>query len=91
MNKLPHFCQKPVYELNLIVYVNLAGHMGRLGRGGGKMLYWAVVFFVIAIIAAIFGFAGIAGAAAWIAKLLFVIFIVLFILTLIFGRKRTVL
>ena len=52
------------------------------------MLYWAVVFFVIAIIAAVFGFTGIALATAGIAKILFFIFVVLFILALIFGRRR---
>ena len=32
------------------------------------MLYWAVVFFVIALIAAFFGFAGVAASAAGVAK-----------------------
>ena len=40
------------------------------------MLYWAIVFFVIAIVAAIFGFGGIAAGAAGIAKILFVIFLI---------------
>ena len=31
------------------------------------MLYWALVFFVVAILAAIFGFGGIAAGAAGIA------------------------
>ena len=31
------------------------------------MLYWAAVFFVIAIIAAVFGFGGIAAGAAGVA------------------------
>lgn len=54
------------------------------------MLYWAVVFLVIAIIAAVFGFGGIAVAATGIAKLLFFIFLVLFVISLIFhmGRRR---
>ncbi|MFP4285575.1 MAG: DUF1328 family protein, partial [Desulfovermiculus sp.] len=34
------------------------------------MLYWAVIFFIIAIIAAVFGFTGISSAAAGIAKIL---------------------
>ena len=38
------------------------------------MLYWAAVFFVIALIAAVFGFGGIAAGAAEIAKILFFIF-----------------
>jgi uncharacterized membrane protein YtjA (UPF0391 family) len=52
------------------------------------MLYWAAVFFVIAIVAAIFGFGGIAAGAASIAKILFLVFIVLFVLSLIFGGIR---
>src|SRR6059058_2846739 len=40
------------------------------------MLYWALVFLIVAIIAAVFGFAGVATAAAGIAKLLFYIFLV---------------
>ncbi|GAB2563477.1 hypothetical protein GCM10027066_03550 [Dyella jejuensis] len=56
--------------------------------GETVMLYWAAVFFIIAIIAAIFGFGGIAAGAASIAKILFVVFIILFVLSLIFGGIR---
>jgi uncharacterized membrane protein YtjA (UPF0391 family) len=35
------------------------------------MLYYAVVFFVIALVAAVFGFGGIAAGAVGIAKILF--------------------
>jgi uncharacterized membrane protein YtjA (UPF0391 family) len=52
------------------------------------MLYWAVVFLIIAIVAAIFGFGGIAVAATGIAKVLFFIFIVIFLISLIFGLSR---
>jgi len=55
---------------------------------GGTMLYWALVFLIVAIIAAIFGFGGVAVAAAGIAKLLFFIFLVVFIITLITGLTR---
>jgi uncharacterized membrane protein YtjA (UPF0391 family) len=54
------------------------------------MLYWAAVFFVIAIVAAVFGFAGIAGSAAWVAQILFVVFIVLFLISLLTGRHRPI-
>jgi uncharacterized membrane protein YtjA (UPF0391 family) len=54
------------------------------------MLYWAAVFFVIAIIAAVFGFGGIAAGAVGIAKVLFFVFLVLAVISLIFGRGRTV-
>ncbi len=47
------------------------------------MLYWAIVFFVIALVAALFGFGVIASTAAFIAKILFFVFLVLFVLALI--------
>lgn len=59
-------------------------------REGPQMLYWAAVFFVIAIAAAIFGFGGIAAGAAGIAKILFVVFLVLAGLSLLFGRRAVV-
>jgi uncharacterized membrane protein YtjA (UPF0391 family) len=49
------------------------------------MLYWAAVFFVIALVAALFGFGGIAAGAAEIAKILFFIFLVVFAVTLVLG------
>ncbi len=52
------------------------------------VLYWAAVFFVIAIVAAIFGFGGIAASATGIAKILFVVFLVLAGLSLLFGRRH---
>ncbi|WP_439646708.1 DUF1328 domain-containing protein [Salidesulfovibrio brasiliensis] len=55
---------------------------------GGQMLFWTVVFFIIALVAGIFGFGGISAAAAGIAKLLFFIFIIAFIVSLIMGRRR---
>jgi uncharacterized membrane protein YtjA (UPF0391 family) len=52
-----------------------------------QMLYWAAVFFIIALIAAIFGFGGIAASAAGMAKILFVVFLILAVLSFIFGRR----
>jgi uncharacterized membrane protein YtjA (UPF0391 family) len=52
------------------------------------MLYWAVVFLVIALVAALFGFGGIAVAAAGIAKVLFFLFVIIFVVTLIMGLMR---
>ena len=52
------------------------------------MLYYAVVFLVIAIIAGIFGFGGIAAGAIVIAKILFFVFLVLFLASLIIGLAR---
>jgi uncharacterized membrane protein YtjA (UPF0391 family) len=55
------------------------------------MLYWALVFLVIALIAGVLGFTGVAVAAAGIAKVLFVIFLVLFLISLVthFARGAT--
>jgi uncharacterized membrane protein YtjA (UPF0391 family) len=52
------------------------------------MLYYAAVFFVIAIIAGIFGFGGIAVGAAEIARILFFIFIVIFLVSLVMGLGK---
>ena len=52
------------------------------------MLYYALVFLVIALVAALFGFGGIAIGAAEIAKVLFFIFLVFFLATLLFGVFR---
>jgi uncharacterized membrane protein YtjA (UPF0391 family) len=52
------------------------------------MLYYAVVFFVIALIAALFGFGGIAAGAASIAQILFVVFLVLAIGAFLFNMFR---
>ncbi len=49
------------------------------------MLYYAVVFFVIALIAGVFGFGGIAVGAAEIGRILFFIFLVIFLISLIMG------
>ncbi len=54
------------------------------------MLHYAVVFFIVALIAAFFGFGGIAMDAAWIAKVLFVVFLVLAAVSLLAGRRRSV-
>jgi uncharacterized membrane protein YtjA (UPF0391 family) len=52
------------------------------------MLYYSIIFFIIAFLAAIFGFTGIAAGVASIAKILFFPFIVLFVLSLIIPRFR---
>ena len=57
----------------------------------GNLLYWAVIFLVIAVIAAIFGFGGVAGTAVAGAKILFWVAIVLLLISLVFGfagRRR---
>ena len=52
------------------------------------MLYYALVFLVVALIAGFLGFGGVAFAAAGIAKILFFIFLGIFIGTLIMHLLR---
>jgi uncharacterized membrane protein YtjA (UPF0391 family) len=52
------------------------------------VLYWALMFLVVALVAAALGFGGIAGTAAGIAKILFFVFLVFFIVSLIAGATR---
>ena len=51
------------------------------------MLYYALVFFVIALVAAFLGFGGIAFAAAGIAKILFFLFLIAFLVSLVLPRR----
>jgi uncharacterized membrane protein YtjA (UPF0391 family) len=53
------------------------------------MIYWTLMFLLVAFIAAVFGFTGIALPAAGIAKLLFFIFVVLFVITFATHLMRT--
>jgi len=66
----------------------LSGDVSTTQHQENTMLYYAIVFLIIALVAGFFGFFGIAGLAASIAKILFVIFIILFIVSLVFGRRR---
>lgn len=52
------------------------------------MLYYAGVFFVIALIAAVFGFGGIAAGAVEIAKILFFLFVLIAVVTFVVGLMR---
>lgn len=52
------------------------------------MLYWALMFLVVALVAALFGFGGIASSAAGMAQILFVVALVLFLVSLFAGFMR---
>ncbi|PRP93706.1 DUF1328 family protein [Enhygromyxa salina] len=52
------------------------------------MLYYALIFFIIAIIAAIFGFGGITTGAASIAQILFWVFLVSAVATTVMHMVR---
>jgi uncharacterized membrane protein YtjA (UPF0391 family) len=54
------------------------------------MLYWALIFLVVALLAGVFGFFTLAGVAMEIARIVFFLFIVLFLISAIaalFRRK----
>ena len=51
--------------------------------GGGGFLYWALIFFVLAILAAAVGARGVAGISMEIARIFVLIFIILAIVALL--------
>ena len=53
------------------------------------MLYWAIVFAVLALAAFILGFVGLSGTLDLIARILLFVFVVLMVLSVIFTRRRT--
>jgi len=54
------------------------------------MLYWALMFLLIALMAGVLGFGVVAFAAAGIAKIFFFIFLVLFLVSLVSHMSRGV-
>jgi uncharacterized membrane protein YtjA (UPF0391 family) len=60
--------------------------MARADKGSG-MLYYALIFLVIALLAGAVGFLALAGLAALIARVMFVLFLVLFLVSLVRRRR----
>jgi uncharacterized membrane protein YtjA (UPF0391 family) len=52
------------------------------------MLYWALMFLLVALLAAVFGFTGISIMAAGVAKILFFIFVILFVVSMVAHLAR---
>ena len=52
------------------------------------MLYWAILFLIIALVAGFLGFGGVASAATGVAQIFFYLFLAVFLLTLIIGATR---
>nr|WP_263430128.1 DUF1328 domain-containing protein [Nannocystis pusilla] len=50
------------------------------------VLYWSIVFFIVALVAAIFGFGGLAADSAYIAKILAFIGLILAVVTFVMRR-----
>ncbi len=51
------------------------------------MLYYALIFAILAVIFGALGFRGAAGGFAMIARILLALFLILFLLTLLFGNR----
>ena len=54
----------------------------------GNLLYYAIVFLVVAVVAAALGFGGVAGTAMEGARLLFWVALVLFVVSAVVGLVR---
>jgi uncharacterized membrane protein YtjA (UPF0391 family) len=52
-------------------------------QSGGGFLYYALVFFVLALVAALVGFRGVAGISMSIARIFVLIFLVLAVVSLL--------
>src|SRR6202041_1494908 len=77
------------YRLQWIRSFSRGGYSPRsIQLEGGLMLYWTLMFLVIAVIAGVLGFTGVAVAAAGVAKLLFFVFLVLFVISLFSHLSR---
>lgn len=59
-------------------------HTARVER---TLVYWAAVFFVIALLSAFLGFGGLSATAEGISKILFFVFLVLAVVSFIFARR----
>jgi uncharacterized membrane protein YtjA (UPF0391 family) len=60
--------------------------LAQVATGGlGTILWFAIVFFILAILAYIFGANGVAGMSAGIGRSLLFVFLVLFIICLVAG------
>lgn len=54
----------------------------------GNLLYWAIIFLIVALVAAFLGFGGVAGTAMDGARLLFWVALILFVVSAVLGFIR---
>jgi uncharacterized membrane protein YtjA (UPF0391 family) len=52
------------------------------------MLYWSLLFLIVALVSALFGFTNVAGVAFLGARILFFVFLALFVISLLLGGTR---
>jgi uncharacterized membrane protein YtjA (UPF0391 family) len=63
-----------------------AARLAPFGEGSRPMLYYAIVFAVLALIAGFLGFMAPSGALGRTAESILLVFVILFVFSLIFGR-----
>src|SRR5438067_2318802 len=79
-------CSCPVRHQNAEQDASRSIHLPTVREA--HMLYYAIVFLIIALIAALFGFGGIAAGAAGFAKILFVIFLLVEVVTFLLSLGK---
>jgi uncharacterized membrane protein YtjA (UPF0391 family) len=62
----------------------------RVADGGGEMIYYALVFLVLALIAGALGVSGVAAVSSQIAWVLFVVGLILMVVHFVTGRRTAV-
>ena len=67
----------------MMTWLSAVSTMLPLQFGGGGFLYYALVFFVLAVVAALVGFRGVAGISMQVARIFVLIFLVLAVLSLL--------
>jgi uncharacterized membrane protein YtjA (UPF0391 family) len=73
-------------ELDLDVF----GKRSHSGKKGNIMSSWTMTFLILALIAVVLGVTGLAGTASHIAWILFIVFLVGSALSLLAGRRGSV-
>lgn len=66
----------------------LSRRWGQKTRRSPDVLYWALVFLVIALVAGVLGFGGLAQAFAGVARVLFGVFLAFFVLAMLAQLLR---
>lgn len=74
----------PVFFLTVMLQVL---DMGK-AEPGTNMLYYGLIFLLVAVLAGALGFLALAGVAALVARMLFVLFLLLFVISLVQRRRR---
>ena len=74
---------------NFTVWLSVLFPRGNMERPmGGNLIYYAIVFLIVALVAAALGFGGVAGTALSGAHLLLVVAVVLIVVGLLAGVLR---